>query len=335
MVGVLKKSSTKWIGLGITFIAFIVCIGLSIIMGYAHIDWHTVIDAYTHYNQSNAEAIVREARVPRALIAATVGASLSISGALMQALARNPLASPDILGVNAGASLFIVIAITFFSATSINALAPLAFLGAALASIIVYLLGSLGPERLSPVKLTLAGAAMAAFFTSMTQGILTSNEQTLDAVLFWLVGSVQGRDLSLLTGVLPYFCLGWIASLLIGSKMNTLVLGDNVAKGVGQNPLLVKAVTGIIIILLAGGSVAVAGPIGFIGIVIPHIAKWFVGQDYRWLIPYSALLGGILLLVADIAARYVIMPEEVPVGVMTAIVGTPFFIFIAKKGAWR
>ncbi|HEX7065899.1 MAG TPA: iron ABC transporter permease [Bacillales bacterium] len=313
---------------------FLMIVGFlsSIVFGLTDIDLQMVMDAYTHFDGTNEQIIIREARVPRALIATAVGASLAISGVLMQGLTRNPLASPNILGINAGASFFIVVAVTFFGVVSLTAFTWLAFLGAALAACIVYFLGSVGPQALTPVKLTLAGAAMAALFTSLTQGMLALNEKALEAVLFWLVGSVQGRDLDILTAVLPYLAAGWICAVVISSKMNALALGENVAKGLGQNTWLIKGVAGLVVVLLAGGSVAVAGPIGFIGIVIPHFAKWLVGQDFRWLIPYSALLGAILLLAADIGARYVIMPSEVPVGIMTAVIGTPFFIYIARKG---
>ncbi|WP_188696148.1 FecCD family ABC transporter permease [Pullulanibacillus camelliae] len=312
----------------------LLCAMGSLILGYTDIHLHTVYSAFFHYSGTNDQVVVLDSRVPRMLIATAVGASLAISGILMQGLTRNPLASPNILGVNAGASFLIVVAVAFFHVDAINTMTWLAFGGAALSGVIVYFLSSLGPDGLTPVKLTLAGAAIAALFASLTQGVLTMSEPTLESVLYWLVGSVQGRDLHTLTHVLPYFACGWIIALLISAKMNTLALGDQVAKGVGQNTALVKGIAGLIIILLAGGSVAVAGPIGFIGIIIPHIAKWLVGQDFRWLIPYCAGLGAILLLVADISARFILHSGEVPVGIMTAIVGTPFFIFIARRGVF-
>lgn len=335
VAGVLKNPVAKGIGLFLCATLVIICMYLSVWLGITNVDWRDILHAYTHFSGTNIEIIVRETRVPRALIAAAVGASLAISGALMQGLTRNPLASPGILGINAGAGFFIVIALSFLHISSMSALAWIAFLGAALTSVIVYGLGAFGTERLTPMKLTLAGASMAAFFSSLTQGVLTADRQSLDAVIYWLVGSVQGRSFNLLLHVLPYFVIGWIGALLIAAKMNTLALGDAVATGVGQNPLIVKMAAGLIVILLAGSSVAIAGPIGFIGIIVPHMSKWFVGQDYRWLIPYSALLGAILLLLADISARFVMMSQEVPVGIMTAVIGTPFFITIARKGVWR
>ncbi|WLR49940.1 iron ABC transporter permease [Bacillus tianshenii] len=329
---VLKTTSARMIGLLIGLFIFLFCIGVSIVYGYTDTNWGTAYNAYFHFDQSNEHYIIKNSRTPRALIGAAVGASLAISGALMQALTRNPLASPGIFGVNAGASLFIVTAISFLSVGSITGLTWIAFLGAAVAAISVYFLSSFGREGLTPLKLTLAGAAMAALFQSMTQGLLVLNEKALEEVLFWLAGSVQGRKMGQLVHLLPYLSIAWFASFLLAKPINTLMMGEDVAKGLGQRTGLVKLGAAIVIIVLAGGSVAVAGPIGFIGIVVPHLARALVGMDYRWVVPYAALLGGILLMVADVSARYVIMPQEVPVGVMTAIIGTPFFVYIARRG---
>ncbi|WP_459844329.1 FecCD family ABC transporter permease [Halanaerocella petrolearia] len=315
----------------ITLLLLISCIIASVIFGVTDISLKTVIKAYTDFTGSNKEIIIKTTRVPRALIATFVGGSLAIAGALMQALTKNPLASPGIFGVNAGASFFVVLGISFLSVSSLGQLSILAFLGAAISAGIVYALGSVGRDGLTPLKLTLAGAAITALFSSFTQGMLVLNEKALDSVLFWLTGSVAGRDLNLLLSVLPYILVGWIAAFVIAKAINILVMGEDIAKGLGQKTALVKLMAGVIIVLLAGSSVAVAGPIGFIGIIIPHLARFLVGRDYRWLLPYSALLGAILLLLADIGARYIIMPQEVPVGVMTAFIGTPFFIYIARR----
>ena len=327
----LHSLNRKWLGIVIGLLLVMMLMVASVVYGLTSITWATAWRAFTQYDGSNAHIIIIENRVPRALIGAAVGASLAVAGALMQAITRNPLASPSVLGVNAGASFVIVIAVTFFSVSSLATYSWLAFLGAAIASILVYVLGSLGREGLTPMKLTLAGAAMAAMFSSLTQGMLVLNEKALEDVLFWLAGSIEGRSLAMLSSVLPYIGIGLIGALLISTKINTLVIGEDVAKGLGQRTLLVKAGAALLIVFLAGGSVAVAGPIGFIGIVVPHVARFFTGPDYRWVIPYSAILGAILLLSADIAARYVIMPLEAPVGVLTAVIGTPFFIYIARR----
>lgn len=328
----LKTNGQRALGLMIAIILLIFLIGASIVYGYTNTTWKMAWDAFQSNDGSNEHLVLETVRLPRALIAASVGGSLAIAGALMQTLTKNPLASPGIFGVNAGAGFAVVISVSLFQVGNLQAFAWIAFLGAAVAAIGVYVIGSIGREGLTPMKLTLAGAAMSAMFASFTQGFLVINEAALDQVLFWLAGSVQGRKLEILTSVLPYLLIGWIGSILISSKMNVLSMGEDVAKGLGLNTGMLKIAVAIFVILLSGGAVAIAGPIGFIGIVIPHITRSIVGIDHRWVIPYAGILGGILLLIADILARYIIMPQEVPVGVMTAIIGTPFFIYIARKG---
>lgn len=328
----IKNTYLKWTVLLSAFVLMLLLMWASIIYGYTKTSWQTAIDAFIHNDGSNEHIIIETVRLPRALIAAAVGASLAIAGVLMQTLTKNPLASPSIFGINAGAGFAVVAALTLFHVSNLQSFSGLAFLGAAVAAISVYVIGSVGREGLTPMKLTLAGAAMAAMFSSFTQGLLVINEAALEQVLFWLAGSVQGRKLETLLSVLPYLGLGWILALLIAGKMNILSMGEDVAKGLGLKTGLVKITIGVIVILLAGGSVAVAGPIGFIGIVIPHITRSIIGIDHRWVIPLAGFLGAILLLAADIGARYILMPSEVPVGVMTAIIGTPFFIYIARRG---
>lgn len=328
----LKNTSTRWIGIIVTIFLLIILMCLSIVYGYTDTSWKTALETFTNYNGSNEHIVIQSIRLPRALIAAAVGASLAIAGALMQTLSKNPLASPGIFGINAGAGFAVVVAVSLFSVVSLHAFTWLAFLGAGVAAVSVYFIGSIGREGLTPMKLTLAGAAMSAMFSSFTQGLLVMDEAALEQVLFWLAGSVSGRKLESLTAVLPYIAVGWLGALLLATKMNVLAMGEDVAKGLGLNTGFVKIGIGLVVVLLAGGAVAISGPIGFIGIVIPHITRSIVGIDHRWVIPFSGLLGAMLLLAADITARYILMPQEVPVGVMTAIIGTPFFIYIARRG---
>ncbi|MGP4074923.1 FecCD family ABC transporter permease [Halobacillus sp. K22] len=306
---------------------------LSIATGKTSIPLSTVWDAFVHYDPSNTnQVIIRTSRITRTLIAMTIGASLSIAGALMQALTRNPLAAPDIFGVNAGALFFIVASATFFSVESLSGYMWIGFAGAGVAGIIVYLLGSMGEDGLSPIRIVLAGAAISTLFISFTQGMLVLDEQRMQSVLFWLSGSVAGRELDLLLPVLPFILGAIFLSFFIGKPLNILMTGDDVAKNLGQNTGLIKLVIGFTIVFLAGGSVAVAGSIGFIGLVVPHIVKGITGPNYQWILPISGLFGATLLLWADVAARLVIAPQEMPIGVMTALFGTPFFIYIARKG---
>lgn len=249
----------------------------------------------------------------------------------MQGITHNPLAAPDILGIEPGATLAVVVAVCFFSDASLSVYAGLGFLGAGVAAVIVYLLGSLGRGGLTPLNLTVAGAALTAFLVSLTTGLLVLNQRTLEEILFWLAGSVAGRDVQVLFQVLPYMVLGLFLALGLSKQLTTLALGEDVAQGLGQQTVWVKVTAAVSIVLLSGGAVAVAGPIGFIGLVVPHIVRFLVGVDYRWIIPYAAIAGAILLLLADIAARLVIQPQELPVGIMTALVGAPFFIHLARR----
>ncbi|WP_156184530.1 FecCD family ABC transporter permease [Rossellomorea marisflavi] len=325
-----KNQLLVFIGTVVLLVAFI---ALSIVYGYTDTSWKAAFDTFMEPDGSTEHLVIQNIRLPRALIAAAVGGSLAISGVLMQTLTKNPLASPGIFGINAGGGFMVVMAVTLFGVTSLQSFAWLSFLGAAIAAVGVFIIGGAsGSNGLTPMKLTLAGAAITAMFSSFTQGLLVLNEAALEQVLFWLAGSVQGRSLEILAGVFPYILAGWILSLMIAGKMNILAMGEDVAKGLGVKTNILKVISLIAVVLLAGGSVAVAGPIGFIGIVIPHIARKIIGVDHRWLIPYSGLLGAILLLAADIGARYIIMPQEVPVGVMTAVIGAPFFVYVARRG---
>jgi iron complex transport system permease protein len=328
----LATNRKRSIGLFLLCLLLLISIWMSIIYGYTDTSWKNAIEAFTNNNGSNAHIIIETVRLPRALIAAAVGSSLAMAGALMQALTKNPLASPGIFGINAGAGFFVVLFVTFFQVHSLQMLTWLAFSGAALAAVIVFVISAVGKDGATPLKLTLAGAAVAALFASLTQGMLAANEKALDEVLFWLAGSVAGRKLEMLTAVLPYFIVGWIGSLLLAQKVNILMMGDDVAKGLGQRTNAVKIGVALLVVLLAGSSVAVAGPIGFIGIIVPHIVRALVGVDHRWVLPYCALIGAILLVAADIGARYILMPREVPVGIVTAFLGVPFFVYIARRG---
>lgn len=304
----------------------------SIAFGVTDIPLHTVWESFTHYNASNDHLIIRATRVPRALIAACVGACLAVAGAVMQVMTRNPIASPSTLGVNSGASFFIMVAAAWLGISGQQAFTWVALIGAAISGGIVFMLGSIGRDGMTPVKITLAGASMTAFFASLTQGLMLTDGKMFDQILVWLVGSVAGRDMAQLEAVWPYMAGGMLIALLLTRHLNVLSMGDDVAQGLGQSTAHIKLFGAIAVILLAGGSVAVAGPVAFVGIIIPHIVRYLVGTDYRWILPYSAVLGAILLVAADLSSRYIAMPKEVPVGVMTAILGVPFFVYIARKG---
>lgn len=308
----------------------LLCLVASITYGAAKIPLSEIYEALTASDGSTNHLIIRTLRLPRSLIAILVGAAIAVAGALMQGLTQNPLADPGILGINAGAALAVVVSVFFFGSSSLNIYAWCAFLGAGITAVTVYWLGSLGRGGLTPLNLTIAGAALTALFSSLTTGILILSQRTLEEIRFWLAGSVAGRDFTLFLQVLPYIAVGLVLALALGRQITTISLGEDVALSLGQKTAWVKAIAALSVVLLAGSSVAIAGPIGFVGLVIPHIVRSFVGVDYRWIVPYSAVFGAILLLVADIAARLLIAPQELPVGVMTAIVGAPFFIYLAR-----
>jgi iron complex transport system permease protein len=317
------------VGLTACLAVLFVCLLASVRFGAARIGTWDVIGAFTNYGGSEDDLIIRTLRVPRALVAALVGAALAVAGAVIQGLTRNPLADPWILGIEAGAAFAVVLSVFLLGASSLTTYALFAFLGGAIAAVVVYVLGTLG--GMSPMKLVVAGAALATLLSSLKTAVLILNQQTLEEIRFWLAGSVAGRDLSLLLQVLPYVGAGLLLAFALGRQITALTLGDDVATGLGLRTSWLKVLCVVAVVLLAGSAVAIAGPIGFVGLVIPHVARFLVGVDYRWVLPYSALLGAVLLVTADIAARLVLRPQELPVGIMTALVGAPFFIYLARK----
>lgn len=323
------------VGLTVAILLLALCLVLSLSYGYTRFSPATLWQALTANDGSNAHVIIRTIRVPRALIAVMTGASLGVAGALMQALTRNPLASPGTLGVNAGAAALVVVAVFLFQLPSLTMYAWFAFLGAGLSAGFVYALAAAGKGAVTPLRLTVAGAAVTALLSSVTQAVMVINERTLDEIRFWLAGSVAGRDFGILLQVLPYMAVGLIGAFGLAGQITLLSLGEDVAKGLGQRTAWIKGLAIMLIVLLAGSAVAAAGPIGFIGLAVPHMSRWIAGTDYRWLLPYAAVLGAVLLLLADVGARFIIRPEEVPVGVMTALLGAPFFIYLARREVKR
>lgn len=304
---------------------------LSVALGSATIRPTTVWEAFVAFDGSADHIIIRSLRVPRALIAVAVGAALAMAGGLMQGLTRNPLASPGILGVNAGAALAVVGAIYLIPGVPTSAHPWFAFAGAGVTAATVYALGTFGHGGAANVMLVIAGAAVTALLASLTTAILIFDQGTLDRIRFWLAGSVAGGDFETLRRVAPYLIAGVVLALMIAPSMSVLSLGEDVATSLGQRIVFVRLLTALAVILLAGSAVAIAGPIGFVGLVIPHIARSLVGSDYRWILPYAAVLGGLLMLGADVGARLVIRPAEMPVGIMTALVGGPFFVYLARR----
>jgi iron complex transport system permease protein len=304
----------------------------SVAFGSKPIALGTVLDAlFAFDDRSNDHLIVRSLRVPRTLIGIGVGAALGLAGAVMQGVTRNPLADPGILGIEAGAGLGVVLAIHQFGIGSLSGYVWFAFAGAGLASATVYALGSAGGGGATPVKLALAGAALTAMLTSLTHAILLMDVTALDQFRFWSVGSLAGRDEDILLQVLPYLVVGLLLGLAGARLLNSLALGDDVARSLGTRVRLGRAVAALSVILLCGSATAAAGPIAFVGLTVPHVARAICGPDYRRILPWSLVLGPTLLLGADVLGRVAARPGELQVGIVTAVVGTPFFIALVRR----
>jgi len=317
-------------GLALCLVLLLLCILWSITLGAADIAPSTVYAAIFAPDGSFEHLIIQTVRLPRVLSGIVVGAALAVAGALMQGLTRNPLADSGLLGINSGAAFAVVLAVFLLGNPPLSAYALFGFIGAAVAAALVYLLGSMGRGGATPLRLTLAGVILSAFVSAFTTAILIGDTETLDKIRFWTAGSLAGREMPLLLQTSPYILVGLVGAVLISRQITTISLGEDVAKGLGQNTGWVKGIAALIVVLLAGGAVALAGPIGFVGLVVPHVVRFLVGVDYRWVVPYSAVLGAALVTVADTGARVIIRPQELPVGVMMALIGAPFFIALAR-----
>ncbi len=302
----------------------------AVALGTSAISFSTITAAIFQFDGSRDHLFVTTLRLPRVIAALLSGGALAVSGAIMQAVTNNPLASPGLLGINAGASFAVVLVMTLFGTGVGDLYVWFAFIGAGIAAITVYGLGSIGAVGHSPLGLVLAGAIVATFLTSLTTAILIFDQSTLDAVRLWTAGSVTGRTMAQAKTVAPYILTGLVAALFLGRHLTTLSLGADASRALGQNPVIWRGASVVIVILLAGGAVALAGPIGFVGLVVPHMVRMIAGVDYRWVIPFSALGGALLVVVSDTAGRLVLGSQSFPVGVTIALIGAPFFLYLAR-----
>jgi iron complex transport system permease protein len=277
-----------------------------------------------------AQVAVRE-RVPRTLLGLLVGACLGLAGGLLQGVTRNPLADPGILGLNSGAALFVVLAIAVLHIDAPLSYVWFAFAGAAAAGVLVYAIGSLGREGATPLKLTLAGAAATAAMSSLTSAVLLVRTDVLNVFRFWQVGSLGRADVGVMLQVLPFVVVGVLLAAGTARGLDVLAMGDDVAAALGQRTALTRAVGAVAAVLLCGTATALAGPIAFVGLAVPHVARIFTGPDYRWLLPYSAALGAALLLGADVLGRLVARPQDLEAGIMCAFLGAPFLVAIVRR----
>lgn len=303
----------------------------SIRLGATNINFSTIWDAIIHTDEENpTHIIIMDLRFPRAVAAVLIGAALAVSGAIMQGMTRNPLGEPSILGVTSGAAFFVVLSLALIPNGPFWTTMVASFVGAGVGVTLVFTLTTISKGGMTPVKLALAGSAITAFLTAITTAIGMKFDVSRD-LSFWYAGGLSTIQANQLTYIVPIILIGLVLAILLSRSISVMSLGQDVAKGLGQNILLVQIVGTITILLLTGAAVAVAGSIGFIGLVIPHIIRFIVGVDYRWIIPLSAVFGGMLLLLSDIIARTINSPFETPVGAVTAIIGVPFFLYLARK----
>lgn len=315
----------------LSIFCLILCILLSITYGVKSVGLQDIIDAFLNKNSEKYEIHVILTRVPRTVFGVLAGAALAISGALMQAVTRNPIADPSILGVNTGASLFVVFGMAFLHINTRNEYIWLALAGATITSIFVYGLASAGSGGATPMKLALAGAAASTALQSLVNTIMLPNAHVRDQFRFWQVGSISSATWQDIRLVLPYLMIGFLLSFSLTSSLNTLALGDDIATGLGLHVTRTRAFASFAGILLCGATTAFAGPIGFIGLMIPHLTRLLLGSDMRKLLPLSAIYGSCLLLLADTAGRILGRSSELESGIITALIGAPVFILIIRK----
>lgn len=304
---------------------------VSLMVGSEALSPGEVLAALVGGERNGAYDIVRGLRLDRTVIAVCVGLALGGAGALMQALTRNPLADPGLLGVNAGAAAAVVTGIAFLGIDEPGTQMWLALVGAAAAAVGVYVLGSGGRSAVTPMRLALAGAALTAVLTAYVNGVALRDQRSFDSIRFWVVGSVVGREVSVLLDALPFLVVGALLALALSSSLNVIALGEDTGRALGANVNRTRVLAAVAVTLLCGGATAVAGPIAFIGLMVPHVARGVVGPDQRWVVPLSMLLAASLLVLADTAGRIAPTEREIQAGIMTAIVGAPVFIALVRR----
>jgi len=319
----------------IVLIAALVIVGvLSVTFGARDVAPGDVWAGLTGATDTTSAAAVAK-RVPRTILAMLVGAALAVAGTVLQGATRNPLADPQILGINGGASLAIVTGIAFFGLGTASGYIWVGMLGAAGAAVLVYGIGSLGRGGATPLRLALAGAVTAVAFSSLISAILLPRIDVMSVFRFWQVGGVGGATPETVLQVLPFLLVGLAVCLASASPLNTLALGDELAAGLGSRVRTARLVSSAGAVILCGSATAVAGPIGFVGLIVPHICRLLVGVDHRWLLPVSAAGGAILLTASDIVGRVIARPAEIEVGIVTALIGAPFFIALVRRQRMR
>ena len=327
MDSVKKSKFIVFASVGIFAVAMLLLI--DILIGMSDIGIKEIIDSIISYTGSKQDLIIRTVRLPRVLLCILIGASMAISGLIMQNLTRNPLASPQILGINSGATLSVVVIMVFFPLLGYKAKILGAFLGAGVIGLFVHVIGTV--KNLSPLKITLVGISIQLFLSSITKSIMLFNESKTSDLVFWMIGGVHHAQFIHIMAILPWFILSIILTILISNSMDTLKMGDSVAISLGENVKLTKTVATIVVILLSSSSVAIAGPISFIGLITPHIISKLGGRNFRQNFILCGIYGANLLLLSDIISKLLKYPYESPVGIVTSFIGAVFYIFLANK----
>lgn len=312
--------------------AYAVILGLLVVAALASVFLGSRLVSPTALLEGGPDRVVLEVRAVRTVLGLFVGTALGLAGACMQGLTRNPLADPGILGVNAGAALAIVLGISYLGVGGLAVYLVLGLIGAAVASVGVHIIAGIGRDGATPAKLTVAGAAFAAAAGSWTVAVQLIDQTALDVMRRWQVGSIGGRPWDLVISLAPVFLVGALMALALSRTLNALALGDEMAKGLGRHTTRDRLMVGLAIVLLAGTATAAAGPLAFVGLIVPHLVRTRTGSDHRHLLPLSAGYGAVLVLLADTLGRVVLPPSEVQVGIMTAVVGVPFFLVLVRRG---
>ena len=311
-------------------LALAAAILLSLLVGARSVPLSSLGEAITAFDLTLADHAVLQSRLQRTAAGIAVGASLAVGGAAMQGMTRNPLADPGILGLNAGAAAAVALGVYLLSISQVVEFMVLAFAGAGIATVAVYAIAARGRDGATPVKLALAGAAITAGLSSLVHALVMLDQASLDRMRFWQVGTLGARSLVDVALVGVFMLVGLVIVLVMTGTLNALALGDDAAVGLGVSVGPARLRLGAAVILLCGAAVALAGPIGFLGLVVPHAVRLLVGGDYRRVVPLCLLGGPVLILVADVIGRVIAPPAEVQVGVMTALVGVPVFITLIR-----
>ncbi|MGC9499968.1 FecCD family ABC transporter permease [Streptomyces sp. WG7] len=327
-------------GLGVLVVVLVAAGAVSLTVGARALSpaevWHGLFAAPDPDQRlTEIRLIVRTVRLPRTVLATVAGVALGIGGALIQGYTRNPIADTGLLGVNSGASFAVVSGIALFGLTDPFQYVWFAFLGAAVAGVVVFGLSSIGRGAGNPLTLALAGQGVTVFLAAMTTAVALTDKASLNALRFWNAGSVAGVGFDVIWPVTAFIAVGLVLALTTLPAVNLLNLGDDVARGLGVNIALTRTVGIVAITLLAGAATAACGPIAFIGLMVAHVARYLTGPDYRWLVPYAGLLGAVVLLVCDIVGRLVVRPGELDAGVLVALLGAPFFAALVWRGKFK